>query len=160
VGSARYRSLYLDRSLDEADVDREARRLAVEYALDHPAYVGKVAGLSLLRSLELTDTNLKEPDRRLLGLGAGGADLVKYSFWLSVLLAAYGALALKRRWLPERGPLWIWVVPVALFVSGATVVGLARYRAPLYPFLPLLSAIGVVAWLDRRVSRPPPQAGS
>jgi hypothetical protein len=77
-----------------------------------------------------------------------------------MLLAAYGALALKRRYLPDRGPLWIWVVPVALFVAGATVVGLARYRAPLYPFLPLLGAIGVVAWLERRVSRPPPRAGS
>ncbi len=85
---------------------------------------------------------------------------MKYSFWLSVLLAAYGALALKRRYLPERGPLWIWAVPLVLFVAGATVVGLARYRAPLYPFLALLAAIGVVAFLERRVSRPPPRAGS
>jgi len=63
-------------------------------------------------------------------------------------------------YLNRRGPLWIWAVPVALFLAGATVVGLTRYRAPLYPFLVLLAGIGVVAWLERAVSRPPPQAGS
>lgn len=151
IAARAYRPLYLNRELNEAQVDRKVRSLAVEWALDHPGYVLESGVLNTLRSLELapTDPDTEKADFDLLALGPTAADVVRWTFWLGCLLAIAGGAALLGRRPQDRGPLWIWSIPAVAFIVGASVIGLTRYRAPLYPFVALLAALAVVTALER-----------
>lgn len=154
VTSERYRDLYLDPELNEARVDQLARERAFEYMADHPGYVLEASWLGLLRALELqTVPDLEGPDRKLLGLNNFTGPLVKYSWFLGALLSIVGIVRLRRLPPGNRGPAWMWITPLALFLVGIWVIGLARYRAPLYPFMAPLIALALIDLLERASGR-------
>ena len=149
-----YGPIYRRRGVNEAELDREVRSTAIEWALDHPRYVLEAAVVNTARSIEVIELppGAKEVDRNLLGLTDRSARLVRWSFFAAVLLGIAGAVFLARG-PPPRGPWWLWVSPVVLWLAGSGVLGFTRYRVPLYPFLALLAAVAVVHGMSLLDSR-------
>lgn len=161
VNTERYGSYYLDRSLNEAEVEKEVRSEVFDFISEHPGFVFENALLGVIRSLEITSVpEIEEGDRRLLGMSQTRGDLVKYSFWVGLLLSAAGIVALRRRSLGfGPGPAWLWSVPMVLFLAGVLILGFARYRVPVYPFMALLIAVAFSAGLQRLASGDGGRAG-
>jgi hypothetical protein len=152
-----HRPLFEDPRLDEAELDRELRSRAREYALDHPAYVLKATALNTLRMFELVDA------RGETSYESGGTDdaapawlldLARWSAWAMIALALAGAgLLVRARGRLPAGPAFLWLVPILMLAAAVPISGGARYRAPLDPFLALLAAIALAAAWDRVVER-------
>jgi hypothetical protein len=64
-----------------------------------------------------------------------------------------GAVAQARWFRARRAPAFVWAVPVLMVLPALVVYGLARYRAPLDPFLVMLAALAIVGAFDRRRAR-------
>ena len=146
--------------VDEPELDRKLRRVATDYARDHPGYVAELAGLNLLRMFKLASDesftfywNLERdltPARRVID-----------SIGLAVFVAlALGALVARRgRRRLAQAPIWLWVFPAVMLASTLLLLGNPRYRAPLDPFLVMAAAVAVSEAL--RGSAPPiPRARS
>jgi 4-amino-4-deoxy-L-arabinose transferase-like glycosyltransferase len=144
-----YSYLYEIPELREVDIDDELGRRGREYALDHPGYVAEVSLWSTLRLLNFAESGTATPDGiyRGRGLGVEVTPAEPIGFYVVLPFALLGIACLLRRPRRERGPLWFWLVPVALILPAVVVLGLPRYRAPAEPWLLILAALGAtMAW--------------
>ena len=155
------RPVFTDPRADEGDLDAVLRDEARAYAADHPGYVVEVTGRNLLRLGYLAGNSVVAYGEETVepGVGNRGSPPEKAGFAIAALLAlvGVGALATARRdgrMRPmPRGPLYLWLVPIALVAVAAPVAGLPRYRIPADPFLLILAAIGLVALMARFKAR-------
>jgi 4-amino-4-deoxy-L-arabinose transferase-like glycosyltransferase len=140
-------------SLDEAELasrfDGESRR----YALKHPAYVLAASGLNGLRFLDLGSghSTVTRTFYREMGIPRALWGGTTVSAWLAVVLAFVGVFAVRRAGVAHHA--FVWLTPALMFFSVVPITGGERFRAPVDPFLLLLSAAGtvaVVAWLRGR----------
>jgi 4-amino-4-deoxy-L-arabinose transferase-like glycosyltransferase len=137
--------------LPEVERQRELTRRGLEYAADHPGYVGQVLLHNTMRLLNLEGAGWWRRQGRSMSLPVWAADAAAYAFWALALLALAGALTPAAR----RAPGWLWLVPVLLFAAVVFAGSAIRYRAPVEPFLALLAALALTA----RGRRADPQAG-
>lgn len=147
------RPIVSDRSLDENEVSRKLSAAGRDYATDNLGYVAAVFWLNGRRILGLSQPRFyTELAYRFQGIGRDSAKLALYSWYLVALGAIAGILLGGLR----RGPWWLWLTPVLLFVSVIGISGDIRYRAPIEWFVVLLAAFAVAALTDRRRGPQPP----
>jgi len=145
-----YRDIHLS-GMSEIDKQRELRRRAIEYAKDHPLYVPEAAARNVLRVLSLQDLSWHRGSAESLSLPRWTGPFAAAGFWVLLLLAAASLLGGAHRQVPAA----LWLGPVLLMASAVVAGGEMRYRAPVVPFLILLSAPLLVRLGDaRRSSRP------
>ena len=123
--------------LTEPEVDQRTRQAAFAYIRRHPAYVFTVGLHNALRLLKLSGEPHSILDR---DNPAAPLSLDVIGFYAIAILAMIGWRTRARR----RAPLALWLTP-ALFGLVVFVIGYARIRAPIDPFLILLAALGVEA---------------
>ncbi len=155
-----YTPLFLAPGIDEGTLDATLRREALSFVADHPGYVAEVTWWNLLRMFEVADGSVVDLDREpetTRGIGSDTPISERVGLAIAVALAALGALAIalsrRRPSVAERipsGPLFLWLVPILLFLVSAPINGLPRQRTPLDPFLLILAAVGL-AWLWDRL---------
>jgi hypothetical protein len=128
--------------VDEVELDRKLRRRARRFAADHPGYPPEAFRLNALRMFGLggdprfTDIWNKERDITSARKALSGVGLA--------IVCALALVALARG--RARGsPLWLWAIPILLFLSTAPILGNPRYRASIDPFLVLLAALAIQA---------------
>lgn len=141
--------------LNEAEVERELRRRGVDFALSHPDYVAGTTWWNTLRMFELAHLGRYRDffhDER--GLTGGERDVSRAGAWVLALLAVAGVAAMLARPRGSRGPLFVWLVPVLLFLTTVPVNGSPRYRAVIDPYLVLLAGLAL-AEAGRRLSTRP-----
>ena len=154
------RGLFHRPGIDEADIARELGSRARDYLAGHPLYPLEVMFWSTLR---LVDVDRSSPatatDYRQMGVSEGAEPLLRVTAWLLVAAALAGAV-LRRR---ELRPLWVWSVPVLMWLGVVIFLGYPRYRAPIDPFLILLAAAagsaGTAALRSGARSAPPRSPG-
>lgn len=135
---------------DEVDVDADLRQRAIEFAADHPGYVAAATAIHARDLLHLTtDTEgASGGSFREMGMPRWTWTPTVVAFWALLAAALVGAVVLVRR-RAARGPLWLWAVPVVLFLSVVPLLGPPRYRIPVDPFLAILAAVALTALVDR-----------
>ena len=166
----RFRPLFETAGIDEADVDATLKKDARAFAWEHPGYVAEAAAWNLLRLFEIEGgsvTDLRSAAVYDRGIGSELPLAERIGLGVAVLLAAVGLLAMRGPWSKRmsdtrrmpRGPLFLWLVPLALAVVTLPIAGLPRYRLPVDPFILMLAGIGLVALWDRlSATRPSPSA--
>ena len=133
---------------DEAVLDKQLRRRAERYALDHPGYVATVPFWTTVRALDLDGFDWARHTARTVSIDGRWADRGIYCFWLFALLAVAGAFTPAAR----RAPWYVWAFPALMYLSVVfLVIETPRYRTPLDPFIVMLAALAVVA-AGRRVA--------
>ena len=156
-----YTPLFAIPGIDEGTLDATLRREAVSFAADHPAYVAEVTAWNLLRMLEIADGSVVDLDREPVttrGIGSANLPAEQLGLAITLALAALGVFAIARSRRQGSaaagripvGPLFLWLVPVLLFLVSAPINGLPRQRTPIDPFVLILAAIGL-AWLWDRL---------
>jgi hypothetical protein len=139
-------------SADEAEIEQELRRRALEYADDHAGRLPAVVAVRELRVWELW----KPREQALLERGISDRNLRAQqagvvAYYLLLPLAALGALTLRRRGRPLR----ILLAPFAMVaLLAALAYGTTRFRVPAEVSIVVLGAIGALE-LPRRL---PPRA--
>lgn len=153
--TGRYAPLYERADLDEAELDAELRRQAIDWALDHPRYVAETTVLNALRMFELTGEHPIgfEANRAQLAFSPTEARVEQLSVYVLVLLAIVGFAVMARMPRERRPPLFIWLVPLLCVAAALPVIGSTRYRTVAYPFLVLAAAPALVAGADRLSGR-------
>lgn len=143
-------SLTTRSGLQELELSRELRSRAFDYVGDHPAYVLEAVYWNTLRLFDLSGgLDTSRLVYRDLGIGNRLADTGIYGFWLLAVVAIAGAFTRAAR----RAPWFVWAVPALLAASVVAVSGTSRYRMPIEPFVVLLATLGVVAALERVLTR-------
>ena len=132
-------------SLPEVERQRELTRRGLDYAADHPGYVGQVLGHNTMRLLNLEGSSWWRYQGWTMSLPRWSADAAGYGFYALVLLALAGAFTRAAR----AAPAWLWLAPILLFASVIFAGSAIRYRAPVEPFLALLAALTIT--VPRRV---------
>jgi hypothetical protein len=161
-----FRGLFAKRGLDEAALTQDLNDRGVDFMRAHPGYVVETIAWNIPRVLDMErDISFKSylSARTLQALHVGSIESpVVYlgSLYAVLVLALIGVVAQVRRIGPPRAPLFVWLVPALNILPALTIYGLARYRAPVDPFLVMLAAVGVVAVLDRLPRRAPAEATS
>jgi 4-amino-4-deoxy-L-arabinose transferase-like glycosyltransferase len=151
-------------TIDEATLHSIMRREATDFATDHPTYVAEATAKNLLRTFGIGDGGVASADGPVdeRGVGVPFSDSESPALWVALLLAAIGALALLGR-LPSsmlrspgwnRGPLFVWLLPVTMIAVAIPIIGLPRYRAVADPFIVILAAIGLISVIEALSSRP------
>ncbi|MFN8215405.1 MAG: glycosyltransferase family 39 protein [Solirubrobacterales bacterium] len=153
------RHLFEEPGRDEAEVDRILRSRALSFAWEHPGYVAETSAWNLLRLFEIAGGSVVDARGAALdarGIGSGDPAAERIGLALACLLAAIGVAVLVRARLraraggtaphPPSGPLFLWLVPLAMLAIAIPIAGLPRYRLPADPFLLMLAAIGI-QWL-------------
>lgn len=140
------RDVIVDRMpMTEVELDDVMRGEAIDFVLDNPGAVPRVAFWNTVRLFDLDGP----------GHALHYAPFVPYSLsltraavWASyaVGLAAVVGLACKAL---RRTPGAVFLFPVMVIVLHALLSGTIRYRASIEPFTVLLAAFGVVAVVDR-----------
>jgi 4-amino-4-deoxy-L-arabinose transferase-like glycosyltransferase len=148
-----YRPLLRQDDVDEAALASNLGQKGYRYARDHLGYVATALRLNALRTFDLGrgHTWRSELHWREMGIPRRLHGTLRLSFYLALLLAAFGVIFLRRG--DYSGPGFLWWAPGVLLVASVWVVGGPRYRAPLDPFLAILVAMALVHWRDRRVAR-------
>lgn len=131
---------------DEAEVDRVLRSEAVDFAVDNPSYVPRVAFWGLVRLFDLDGGDF---DRRNSVFLPYPPKMV----WASVLAtypllvaAAFGA----RSQLARRAPLAVWAIPLVIVVEIAVLLPAnVRYRASIEPYLLFLASLALLPLVER-----------
>ena len=133
---------------DEAAYGQELVRASRRYAADHPLYVGKVAVLNTLRTLELW----KGASTGFVSFGANGLPdsrfwrlLVPSSFLLYAMALAGLVVVVRDRTL-TRPPVFVYALPVLLLVTSAFAAGALRYRLPFDPLLLVFAGVGLATF--------------
>ncbi|MEO8687186.1 MAG: hypothetical protein ABI611_03075 [Solirubrobacteraceae bacterium] len=136
-----YRSLYARlRFIPEPVVEDILRKRSKAFIRKHPAYVGKVALWTTLRTFELGGLDWSRHTASTISVSAGWADAGVICFWIFALLALAGATTKAAR----RAPPWVWLVPLLLYLSVVfLVVETPRYRTGIDPFIVMLAALAV-----------------
>jgi 4-amino-4-deoxy-L-arabinose transferase-like glycosyltransferase len=129
-------------ALTEVERDRESRRLAARFALDHPGYVLQVAWENSVRLLDLAGTRRTRATAASIDVPPGAAVVGAWQLWVIIAVVVVGAGAGALRPVP-RGLLvliaLLWLTTVV--VQGET----PRFRAALDPFLLMLAALSLAA---------------
>jgi 4-amino-4-deoxy-L-arabinose transferase-like glycosyltransferase len=130
------------RTLTEPQLDQRLQDQAFDYIGDHPAAPLAVLYHNTRRLLELEGSAAWKISAASIGLPLGTARIGVLSFWLLLVLAVAGAFTGAVR----RGPKWLWLVPLLLWLSvGLVNSETPRFREPIDPFLVLLGACAVEA---------------
>jgi 4-amino-4-deoxy-L-arabinose transferase-like glycosyltransferase len=139
--------------VDEVQLDAALRSAGVRYLKQHPSHLAVATGLDTLRMFDLgkghsftTGVSYRE-----LNLPSW----LRTPTTLSAQLAALLSLAALLAWLIRRssvklGPWWLWAIPVLTIALTVPTVGNPRKRAPLDPFMLLLSAV-TIDWVLAQV---------
>jgi 4-amino-4-deoxy-L-arabinose transferase-like glycosyltransferase len=145
------------RGLSEAQLERELRDRALDYAAEHPGYALEAAGLNALRAFALDPVpeRIDRAERGERGIGRVAATAVTWSTWLVLMLALAGAILLVRARPARRVPAFVWAIPVLMVAVAVALSGQLRHRAPAEPFLALLAGVPLAAALERRYGAAP-----
>jgi 4-amino-4-deoxy-L-arabinose transferase-like glycosyltransferase len=152
------------REIPEAQLDKKLRSAAEDYALDHPFYVAEVAWWNTRRMVDLGGIGHARATAGTISVDRTWANRCIACFWIFAALAVAGAFTRRAR----QAPLFVWSVPVLMFLSVVfLVVETPRYRTAIDPFIVLLAALAVCALATRvrdavapRVRRPTSALGS
>jgi 4-amino-4-deoxy-L-arabinose transferase-like glycosyltransferase len=153
TSAAQYREIYRDArrlKLTELTVQNRLRDAAIQYAIDHPAYVAEVGWHNVLRMAGIAGRD------RLLGDGraTGVPDwAIRWSYAMSELVALLALVAVAAR--AGRGAPWfVWATGLLIAASIVFVNAEAlRFQVPVAPF-ELLLAGAAVAWAMRLRNAP------
>lgn len=139
-----FRSLFKDPSLSQAQLDLKLRSRVLSYIAAHPTYPLVVGYWNTVRLLELAGWARSELTAGIIGVSRAYADVGVVTLWLVALLALGGAVTRAAR----RGPRWLWLVPVMMYVAIVFVQSESpRFRSPIDPFLVILAALALsTAW--------------
>jgi 4-amino-4-deoxy-L-arabinose transferase-like glycosyltransferase len=149
-----YRSLYKRlREIPEAEVEVILRERSKAYIREHPTYPFKVALWTSLRMLELGGMDWSRHTASTISIGPRWANAGVIGFWVFALLALAGAFTRQAR----RTPLFVWRIPVLLYLSVVfLVVETPRYRTGIDPFIVMLAALALLRALPGGGDREPP----
>jgi 4-amino-4-deoxy-L-arabinose transferase-like glycosyltransferase len=143
-------------SLDEAEIDSALSNSAKRYAFDHPAYAIRLFGANTLRFFDVGPSHalITRVWQSEMGIPPSLRRVTTISFYVAVGLAAIAIMGsvLGRR-LP-RIPLFLWLLPLVMYLSVIPIHGAMRYRLPIDPFVLLAGGAGVAA-LARGVGASP-----
>ena len=138
------------RRVPEPVLEQQLRTASIEYARAHPGYVAKVGWWSTLRTLDLAGLHRSRATAAVIGIRRGWSDAGVVCFWLFALLAVAGSLTAYAR----RTPLYVWLVPILMFLSVIfLVVETPRYRTAIDPFVIVLAAMALVTLRSRLATR-------
>jgi hypothetical protein len=137
---------FADRSLNEAELSSALQHEAFTYLGDHKRYFGEVVVWNVARLFDLSGFRFAHVVGRSIGYSDRLSDLNVVSFWA---LAAVAVVGFRRRD-AGRAPLALWLTPVVFAATTIVVLGTYRYRLPIEPFVVLLAALSITAFLDRR----------
>ena len=130
---------------DESVASARYRREGIDYALDHPGRWPAVAGARLLRTL-----GLMQPVRQADNAEGRGRTIEIVAApvsWLLAVLAAWGAIALRRRGVV----IWPLAAGVGLAVAATLLgYGVPRFRQPADIAVVVLAAAAIDTLLARR----------
>jgi 4-amino-4-deoxy-L-arabinose transferase-like glycosyltransferase len=130
------------RETNEAVLEKQLRRRAERYALDHSPYVAQVAFWTTVRGLDLDGMSWARHTAGTVSIDARWADRGVWCFWVFAVLALVGVFTAAAR----RAPWFVWAFPMLMYLSVVfLVIETPRYRTPLDPFIVLLAALAVVA---------------
>ena len=152
-----FRDLY-SRPRDEGVRSSRLTHRALDYAKGHPGYV---AGTLFWNTLRVFDVRHDSPFKinfqanflQATGDARLASRLVPASVYAVLVLALVGIAAQAGLGRVRRAPVWVWLFPVLMVLPAIAVYGLARYRAPIDPFLVMLAAVGAVAAYERLALR-------
>jgi 4-amino-4-deoxy-L-arabinose transferase-like glycosyltransferase len=152
-----YRALYVRlRQIPEPEVEEILRARSKAYIREHPGYVGKVALWTTLRMFDLGGLDWSRHTASTISVSAGWANAGVFCFWAFTLLAIAGATTRLAR----RTPLFVWLIPLLLYLSVVfLVVETPRYRTGIDLFVIMLAALGLRRALPGAVDRGRPPRG-
>ncbi len=142
-----YRDIWADvRRTPEPEFERRIRARAFDYIAEHPGYVLTVAYWNTRRMLDTTGLKWSGHTLATIGVPRRYAPPMLACFWLFAVVALVGAFTRGAR----RAPLWLWSVPVLLYLSVVFLVfETPRYRTGIDPFIVMLAALALCAAYDR-----------
>jgi 4-amino-4-deoxy-L-arabinose transferase-like glycosyltransferase len=144
------------RGISEPDFEDILRSRSKAYIREHPAYVATVAEWTTRRMFELGGLDWSRHTASTISVTPGWAMAGVYCFWAFTLLAIAGAFTKLAR----RTPLFVWMVPVLLYLSVVfLVVETPRYRTGIDPFIVMLAALALRRALPGAADREPPPHG-
>jgi 4-amino-4-deoxy-L-arabinose transferase-like glycosyltransferase len=150
-----FRDVFAQRRLDEDQFIGRLNDRATHYMREHPGYVLETVAWNVPRVFELERrgsfrTEFATQELEAVGVGRLDSPVAFLgSLYVVLVLALVGAGA-QLGLLPSRhAPPFVWLVPALLLLPALAIYGLARYRAPVDPFLVMLAAVAVMALVDR-----------
>ena len=149
-----YQDIYAHiKTTPEPEIEDILRARSKAYIRKHPTYVAKVAEWTTLRMFELGGLDWSRHTASTISVTAGWANAGVICFWVFALLALAGAFTKLAR----RTPLFVWMVPVLLYLSVVfLVVETPRYRTGIDPFIVMLAALALRRALPGAGDREPP----
>jgi 4-amino-4-deoxy-L-arabinose transferase-like glycosyltransferase len=142
-----YRAIYRELPLASPAQDGALRRRAFQFIEDHPGYLLTVGIWNTAHLLGFTGLNYALADAGRERLPTWSVYAQDWAFWVLALLAIAGGFTRRSR----ESPLWLWAVPLALFLTVIWAgTGSSLYREPADPFLILLAACACDAALRPR----------
>jgi 4-amino-4-deoxy-L-arabinose transferase-like glycosyltransferase len=152
-----YRDIYAHiNATPEPVIEDHLRKRSKAYIRKHPTYVAKVAEWTTLRMFELGGLDWSRHTASTISVTAGWANAGVICFWVFALLALAGAFTRRAR----STPLFVWMVPVLLYLSVVfLVVETPRYRTGIDPFIVMLAALALRRALPGAADREPPPPG-
>lgn len=150
---ARYRLMYHQQyAHPEPTVDAALRHDAIQFAVDHPTYLGTVLWWNTIRLFDLDGSARTRFGAATVDLPGTPAVVGAYMFYVVALLALGGALLPAVR----RAPWALWLLLALQFLTTVFAnTETPRFRTPLEPFFLILAAcclerLWAFAVLDRR----------
>lgn len=129
-------------TLTEPQLDSRLQDQASDYIGSHPLSPLDVLYHNTRRLLELEGSRAWKTSASSIDLPIATARIGVLSFWALCLLALAGLLTTAVR----RGPKWLWLAPVLLWLTvGLVNSETPRFREAIDPFLVLLGACAVEA---------------
>jgi 4-amino-4-deoxy-L-arabinose transferase-like glycosyltransferase len=150
-----FSDLFRRHDLDEAELTGRLNDRAVDYIKSHPGYVLETMAWNVPRVLDIVRHDSFErlfPAQEVQARGIGevtSAPVYLGSLYVVLVLALAGIAAQAGLLPSRRAPLFVWGLPLVVVLPGLAIYGLARYRAPVDPFLVMLAAVGVYALIER-----------
>ena len=115
--------------------------------------MGTVALWTTLRMFELGGLDWSRHTASTISVTARWANAGVICFWVFALLALAGATTRLAR----RTPLFVWLIPLLLYLSVVLlVVETPRYRTGIDPFIVMLAALALRRALPGAADREPP----
>jgi 4-amino-4-deoxy-L-arabinose transferase-like glycosyltransferase len=137
--------IHRSRHLTELELSRRLESQALHYIGAHPLSPFAVTFHNSLRLLELEGAFAWRASAAAADLPVRTAQVGVVSFWILGLLALAGAFTRAVR----RVPLWLWAMPLLLWLSVAAVnAETPRFREPVDPFLILLAACALASGVE------------
>ena len=128
------------RTTPEPVLEKQLRHASIEFIKAHPGYVLTVAYWTTRRMLDLAGMDWSIHTAATISATRGWAIAGVICLWIFALLALFGATTRQAR----AAPLWLWAVPVLMYLSVVfLVVETPRYRTAIDPFIVLLAALTV-----------------